>query len=286
MQPFNQENAHYYADNGFANVSAYVTISERRYKEFLDNFSLMSATPDIMNLKYILIPDADYETQKVALAAKYTPVFTSANGSVVLENRTVLPKAWLVPSVAVVTDPRRRLAIMNSAPDFNPAMVALVETPPPLPLYPYGQAKGAGSARLETYETNRITVIASATANALLVLGEKYYRGWYAKVDGNPAVIYPVDHVLRGVYLVPGIHKVEFVFDPLPFKVGKWLTLTSFAFFACILGREWRLRGRSQGEKEPEKAFSEDMEQEKEKEPEQEKAKKKKSARGKKTKRS
>ena len=37
MQPLNDENAHYYADNGFANISAYVTISERRYKEFLDS---------------------------------------------------------------------------------------------------------------------------------------------------------------------------------------------------------------------------------------------------------
>ena len=32
----NDENAHFYADNGFANISAYVTISERRYKQFLD----------------------------------------------------------------------------------------------------------------------------------------------------------------------------------------------------------------------------------------------------------
>ncbi len=242
MQPLNQENAHYYADNGFANISAYVTISERRYKEFLEAFSLTSSMPDVMNLKYLILPTSDYEAQKVALATKYAPVFTSANGSVVLENKTVLPKAWLVPSVAVVADPRQRLAIMNSSPDFNPAMVALVEAQPPLPLLPYGQAKGAGTATLETYEPNRITVTATATANALLVLGEKYYRWWYARVDGKPAEIYPVDHVLRGVYLAPGIHKVEFVFDPLPFKVGKWLTLASFAFYAVLLGREWWIR--------------------------------------------
>lgn len=242
MQPLNQENAHYYSDNGFANISAYVTISEKRYKEYLENFSLMSTMPDIMNLKYLLIPAADYAAQKEALATKYTPVFTSANGSVVIENRTVLPKAWLVPSVLVVTDSRQQLAIMNSAPDFNPAMLALVETQPPLPLSPYGQAKGAGTARVDSYEPNRITVTASAPANAMLVLGEKYYRWWYAKVDGRSAEIYPVDHILRGVYLTSGNHKVEFVFDPLPFKVGKWLTLASFVFFACLLGREWWVR--------------------------------------------
>jgi uncharacterized membrane protein YfhO len=73
-------------------------------------------------------------------------------------------------------------------------------------------------------------------------LGEKYYKGWKASVDGNRAEIYPVDHLLRGVYLTPGEHTVEFVFDPLPFKVGKYLTFGSFAFFALMLLREIRLR--------------------------------------------
>jgi hypothetical protein len=248
MQPLNEENAHYYADQGFANVSAYVTISERRYKEFLDNFALMCGMPDIMNLKYLIMNVPDYEAQKGALAGKYTPVFTSSNGSVVLENRSVLPKAWLVPSVAEVTDPRQRIGIMNSDPNFNPSRVGLVESPPPFQMVPYGQAADVGSVHVDVYTPNRITVEAAATANALLVLGEKYYRWWYAKVDGKSAEIIPVDHILRGVYLPPGSHKVEFVFDPLPFKVGKWLTLASFAFFACLFGREWWRRRKVTGE--------------------------------------
>ena len=156
LQPINDENAHYYTDYGFANVSAYVTISERRYKEYLDNFSLTSPMPDIMNLKYLIMPAGEYQSQKGALSGKYQPVFTSSSGSVVLENTTVLPKAWLVPSVAVVPDPQQQLGIMSSDPNFRPAMIALVETPPPLPMAQYGQAAGAGSARVDSYEANRI----------------------------------------------------------------------------------------------------------------------------------
>jgi hypothetical protein len=241
------ENAHFYADFGFANVSAYVTISERRYKEFLDSFSLTSAMPDLMNLKYIVMPAADYPAQQAALSVKYAPVFTSSNGSLVLENRRVLPKAWLVPSVVLVADPKERVGIMGGDPNFRPAQVALVESPPPLPLFPYGQPglpASAGSAKVEIYQPNRIKLSATAGVNSLLVLGEKYYKGWYATVDGKDAQIYPVDHVLRGVYLTPGTHTVEFNFDPLPFKVGKYITLTSFAFFACLFGREFWLRRR------------------------------------------
>ncbi len=248
MQPLNEENAHYYADYGFANISAYVTISERRYKEFLDGFALTSAMPDLVNLKYLLMPAGEFEAQKEALSAKYTPVFTSSNGSVVLENRTVLPKAWVVPSVVEVGDPQQQLAIMQADPNFNPARVAIVETPPPLPLAPYGQVATAGNARVATYTPNRITVTATADVNSLLVIGEKYYRWWYATVDGKSTEIYPVDHILRGVYLTPGEHRVEFTFDPLPFKVGKYLTLASFAFFAVMLGREaWLRRMKEKG---------------------------------------
>jgi len=249
MQPLNDENAHYYADNGFANISAYVTISERRYKQFLDTFGMMSTMPDIMNLKYLVMRSGDYEAQKGTLAAKYLPVFSSTTGSVVLENRMVLPKAWLVPSVAVVTEPLQRLGIMANAVDFKPEQVALVESPPPLRMESYQSSAftAAGKADVRVYEPNLIVVEAQAVKNCLLVIGEKYYRWWNAKVDGKPAEIYPVDHILRGVYLTPGSHKVEFVFDPLPFKIGKWLTLLSFAFYAVLLGREW-LTKRVKGE--------------------------------------
>ncbi|HJV33565.1 YfhO family protein, partial [Geomonas sp.] len=82
------------------------------------------------------------------------------------------------------------------------------------------------------------------SANAMLVLGEKYYQGWRATVDGKSSEIYPVDYVLRGVYLTPGKHSVSFLFDPTPFKVGKYLTLGSFAVFAFALLRELLLRRR------------------------------------------
>lgn len=248
MQPLNADNGHYYADYGLPNISAYVTISEKRYKEFLESISLVNTMPDIMNLKYLVMPSADYEAQKEALSGKYTPVFTSTTGSMVLENRTVLPKAWLVPSVAVVENPQQRLSLMSSSPQFNPELMAFVESQPPLAMAPF-PSPVPGKATVQTFEPNRIVVKAQTAGNSLLVIGEKYYRWWYAYVDGKNQDIHPVNHVLRGVYLPPGEHSVEFVFDPLPFKVGKWLTLVSFAFFAFMLGWEAWIRKKVKGER-------------------------------------
>ena len=241
MQPLNDENAHFYADHGFPNVSAYVTISERRYKEFLEAFSLMNTLPDLMNLKYVVMPRGEFEAEKAVLSQKYQPVLHSNKGYVVLENKTVLPKAWLVPSVVVVPDGRQRLSMMNSSPEFIPARVALVESPPPVQMAQFPSAP-SGTAAVNIYTPNRIVVQATVVQNSLLVIGEKYYRWWYAYVDGTKSDIVPVDHVLRGVYLTPGNHTVEFVFDPLSFKAGKYLTITSLIFFMALFGREWWLR--------------------------------------------
>jgi hypothetical protein len=236
-----------YVANGIPVMFTSNAVQQQRWQMFLDNFTLNSAMPDIINVKYFIYPASQYAQEKAQLGDKFQPVFQSPDGAqLVLENRTVLPKAWLVPSVAVVTDPAQRVGILQN-PAFNPRTLALVETPPPAPLANPDQALPLPqqSVSVPRYSGERIVVEAAPPANALLVLGEKYYRGWRATADGKPVEIVPVNHVLRGVYLTPGTHTVEFVFDPLPFKIGKYLTLASFALFAAMLVREWRLRRRA-----------------------------------------
>jgi hypothetical protein len=219
-------------------------VQQRRWQEFLDAITFTSPMPDIVNVKYLVFGTEQYAQEKAQLGDKYQPVFQSPDGAqVVLENKSVLPKAWLVPAVAQINDPQQTLSILQN-PEFNPRKVAIVESPPPFPMADpnSGAVFPSDSAAVTTYEGEKIVVTAKAPQNAILVLGEKYYRGWRASIDGKPAEIYPVDHILRGVYLPLGEHKVEFVFDPLPFKIGKWLTLASFALFAGMLIREWLLR--------------------------------------------
>jgi hypothetical protein len=227
-------------------------VQQMRWQQFLDSFNVVGPMSDMMNVKYLIMGSQDYQQQKGQLGEKFIPVFTAPGGTtVVLENRAVLPKGWLVPSAAVVNDLSQRLAILQN-PQFDPRTVALVESLPPIPLADPNRPPAPFSLQsvgVQVYEGERIVVDATTPRNALLVLGDKYYKAWRAFVDGKESQIYPVDHVLRGVYLTPGTHRVEFRFDPLPFKIGKYLTLGSFVLFAAMLVREWRLsRRRVKGE--------------------------------------
>jgi membrane protein YfhO len=246
--PMNGTDPMYYATRKIPVMFTSNPVQKRRWQEFLDTFVISSAMPDILNVRYLIYSADQYAREKAQLGDKFQPVFTAPDGKeIVLENRTVLSKAWLVPAVVVLSGAQQALAALQS-PMFDPRRIATVESPPPIPLAgDGGPAAPPGQVTVSRYEGERISLTAKAHSNALLVLGEKYYQGWRAAVDGKQVPIVPVDHVLRGLYLTPGEHRVEFVFDPTPFKVGKYLTLASFAVFAIMLVRERRRRGGVEG---------------------------------------
>ena len=79
--------------------------------------------------------------------------------------------------------------------------------------------------------------------DGFLVLSEKYYPGWKAYVDGKSEKIYKANSIMRAVYLWKGNHTIKFVFDPLAYKVGLWLSSITFLFlFGAVV---WRVRRRS-----------------------------------------
>lgn len=214
-------------------------VQKRRWQDYLDACALQSRLPDIMNVRWLVYDEKLYDRDQQHFGERYPLVFRGG-GEVVLENRQVLPKGWLVTRAEVVADPAERIKRML-APSFTPADTALVESPALLVLSPSTEL---GSVSVTHNGGDRISLSANPVVNSLLVVGEKYHRGWNVTVDEKPATLVPVDHVLRGVYLTPGKHVVAFRFDPLPFKIGKWLTLGSFGLFAVIVLREWLLRRR------------------------------------------
>jgi uncharacterized membrane protein YfhO len=237
--PLNNVDPMKYVSQGIPVLYSPSPVNMRNWQEFLEAFSLTSAMPDLMNIRYLVVQSDDVASQLQQLGSKYEVVFNDPiRNETVLRNRTVLPKAWLISQAIVEKNPEMRMRIISTSSVFNPAIQALVETPPGIPL----TGGTPGDASVTSYEQNRISLDVRATSNALLVLGEKYNRWWYAKIDGKPTEIVQVDHVLRGVYVPAGNHKVEFRFDPLPFKFGKFLTLASFVVFAGMLLREWLLR--------------------------------------------
>ena len=48
---------------------------------------------------------------------------------------------------------------------------------------------------------------------SVLLLNDKYDPNWHVLVDGKPAPLLHCNFIMRGVYLTPGAHSVEFKFS-------------------------------------------------------------------------
>jgi uncharacterized membrane protein YfhO len=75
--------------------------------------------------------------------------------------------------------------------------------------------------------------------NALFVLNDTYFPGWKAFVNGKRAKIYRADYTFRAIPLNAGTHQVEFIYDPMSFKLGAGMTL--LGILGCI-GLGWIVR--------------------------------------------
>jgi len=55
---------------------------------------------------------------------------------------------------------------------------------------------------------------AEAAVRSVLLLNDHYDANWKVSVDGKPEKLLRCNFLMRGVYLVPGTHLVEFKFQP------------------------------------------------------------------------
>jgi hypothetical protein len=90
-------------------------------------------------------------------------------------------------------------------------------------------------ARLELYSPNRIVVETDADEAGLLVLGEVWYPGWQATVDGVRVPILRIEGILRGISIDEGAHRIEFRYEPWTVKAGITTSaVTSFLLAAYL----------------------------------------------------
>jgi hypothetical protein len=168
----------------------------------------------LLNGRYVV---ADYPLQAEGLSLVHR-----TEQSYIYENSLVLPRAYLVQATSSVRDWQEAQQQLRAG--FDPSRAALVVDGKALdgPL-------GRQAASVTSFTPNRIVVSAVAEAPSLLVLSEVWYPGWQVRVDGVARPDLFVDGVIRGVYLDPGTHTVEWQYRPLLLRWGAAFTLAGLA---------------------------------------------------------
>jgi hypothetical protein len=161
-----------------------------------------------------------------------SPKFENAaeiSGHVLLRNKNVLPRFFLVGKVAPAWSMQDALAHMKAA-DFDPGTTAIVEGQAP-------SAESTGIVKVALFETSKIVLDVEAPRATYLVTSEAYYPGWRARVDGRPRPIAITNVAFRGLAIEPGHHRVELEFAPRILLVGAGISLSALLATAYLLAR-------------------------------------------------
>lgn len=136
------------------------------------------------------------------------------------------------------TQSRVRLAYQARPTDqFDPAQLA-PDQPPIIETQQTYAAPSApvGVVTLVAPESNS-TVRAHVSQNqqGILILSDSWYPGWEARIDGEPAEVFPVDGTFRGVIVDAGDHDIEFIYRPKSLRFGAMISAVAIAIVLTTL---------------------------------------------------
>jgi hypothetical protein len=206
-------------------------------KEIYKNIQAWAANPNakdsfqvlnMLNMKYVIVPDQNNPKQTVAIPNKYA-----------------LGNCWLVREIKYVPSANDE---MNALDSIDPAQTVVIDqtfknkVPFEQPVY-----DSSAYIKLIKNDNDDITYDFNASSNQFAVFSEMYYsKGWEAYIDGKPADYCKVDYALRGMAVPAGKHTIEFIFDSKFVDTGEYLSVFAniFAFiyilFSCFM--VWKTR--------------------------------------------
>ncbi|MCP5097389.1 MAG: YfhO family protein, partial [Chloroflexi bacterium] len=165
----------------------------------------------------------------------------------IYENRNVLPRAFMVHHV-VQQDEADVLETLHSA-DFNWHHSAIMTDS--LPAAHQAQLSDKpirtdSQVVIQNYQGQTIDIFVETPTAGMVVLSDTYYPGWKATVDGKPTPIHQVDHTLRGIFVPPGAHQIQFTFQSNSLKIATFIAIISLLITAGIIGKQSLPKVRNQ----------------------------------------
>lgn len=226
--------------------------AEMRLWELTNTRYLLALGGDVITILNQLLDPA---RQRLQPKLAFTIEQARPGGPITLKTNTVgpfalieftgaLPRAALYTRWQVQTNDARTLETLVS-PLWDPHQSVLVAEPLPV-APPEATNIPPGSVQFLSYAPKRIRLRARATAPSVLLLNDKHHPDWQVRVDGRPASLLRCNFLMRGVFLQPGDHEVEFAYRPPTGPL--YVSLTAWVAAGVLLGLLWReRRTRSSG---------------------------------------
>jgi hypothetical protein len=189
----------------------------------------------LLGVTDLLVPPLGASTQPEGLDTPGVTRVYAGSDAQVLHVDDALPRAFVAGAQHPVDGGDAALDAVTS-PNLDARRVAVTERR--LPGVPESGGGAAGTARITSYEPDRVTIDARLDRRGVVVLGDNWFPGWKAKVDGRAVDVERVDYVLRGTVVDRGRHRVEYRYQPASWRIG-WIVslLTLLALAGALVAR-------------------------------------------------
>lgn len=199
---------------------------------------LFALAPLVEALNRELDPDRRSFRVHTAFTLGQTPegviqVSTNREGPFALiEFGAALPRAMLFDQWREGVSDADALRLLAS-PAFDPHAEVLVAQTIPKPSVETSH-QPAGTAEYLEYSPTRFVIQTEARTPSVLLVNDRFAPGWTVRVDGQDEPLLRANYVMRGVYLTPGAHEVEFRFEPSARTL--WISLAAVSAAFGMLG--------------------------------------------------
>ncbi len=253
--------ANMWAYYGLESASGYNPLYSLRYAEFIfilnsgqamfdvSRYGLIinfnSPLFDFLNNKYLLvlkrdekgIPSEKGEISYLYKDSKFKLVYSDKSVAV-LENVSSFPRAFLVENKIIEKD-KKKIAELLLSKEIDLRKTVVLEKEPEKQIESLSQQNFEGSladlVEFTKYSQNEEILRINTDSDKILVISETFYPGWKAFLDGQQTKIYRANYAFRAVFIPKGEHQLRFVYEPMSFKVGGFLSLAGILICAFLL---------------------------------------------------
>jgi hypothetical protein len=166
----------------------------------------------------------NYMVSKTATRAGQQELFTGKSGVKVFLNPDALPRAWTVHEIIGAPDEPKGAEIVRDG-DFDLGAAALMVGAKP------GLDRCEAADRVTAIDEapSSVRVDVAMACKGLLIVSDNWYPGWRAEVDGEPAPIWKVNTIIRGVVVDKGRHTMVMKYRPASVYFGFICTILGLA---------------------------------------------------------
>jgi hypothetical protein len=213
---------------GFHYFQEIDALTRQAYNDFLDFANLLAPERRIklfraLNIRYI-VAFQPLAIPGIRLLHRFPEHF-----SWLYEIDRSLPRAYIVSRIVYEAQPARTLRLLSSD-EFDPSQQVILDEGVALET----DQTPSGEANIVRYSNSDVLIDASLAGPGFLVLTDSHYPGWKVFVDGSERKLLRANYFFRAVSLPAGNHSVNFIYDPVSFKIGAAVSTLSAGLLMMI----------------------------------------------------